>query len=68
MEELLEEYIECQADIDVAKKRQAKELAKRKEHEGRLELIRVKIENAANGEDYKSHKSFLISRLSQKFE
>ena len=62
MDDLLEEYIECQADIDVAKKRQAKELAKRKEHEGRLELIRVKIENAANGEDYKSSLGTVVHR------
>lgn len=62
MEELLNEYIECQADIEVAKKRQNKELAKRKQHEERLELIRVKIENRCDGQDYKSEIGTVIHR------
>lgn len=62
MENLLEQYTERLADIEVAKKRQAKELAKRKAHEDDLELIRVQIENACNGEDYKSELGQVIHR------
>lgn len=54
MEELLEEYAQCLTDIDVAKKRVAKEQAKKIDHDNNLELIRAKIENSLKGEDYKS--------------
>lgn len=62
MEELLEEYAICLTDISIAEKHVATGQARKKKHKDSLELIRMKIENACNGQDYKSNLGDVVHR------
>lgn len=62
MDNLLEEYAQCQSDIVVLKKKAAGFTSKAKDKADDLELIKQKIANKCNGEKYKSPKGVVLFR------